>query len=848
MTETFSTERSTWAVNAYPWRETQELANALGLPPVVATVLAGRGLTDAAEAKAFLECSYPLPDPFLFGHMEGAVAAISIAVEQGGRIVIHGDYDADGITATALMVRGLRDLGVQAEWYLPSRFNEGFGLSRTAVEAIAAGGPGMLVTVDCGVNYPDEVALAQKAGLDVVVIDHHRPGPVLPACHLIHQVVGDYPHGDLCGVGLALKVMHALHIRLAGAARETLPEALHGLLDLVALGTVADLAPLQGENRYYVREGLKLIAIGQRVGLRALATVSGCAGVADSGTIAYRLAPRLNAAGRLADASPPLRLLLTEDEREAAELAGRLHELNGARQEVERRILEQALQQVEGLGELPPAIVLAGQEWHEGVVGIVASRLVERYHRPTILLGVREEVAKGSGRSISAYDLMAGLNASADLLTVYGGHRQAVGLTLQAERVDDFRRAVEEHAGRVLDARDLTPVYRADAVLGGFDMTAETALALTSLGPFGGGNPRPRFLLAGACIQDAEATRNGAHLRCNVQVDGVKARGIGFGMGAMTAELRESPAGRLIGAQFQVDEWQGVPRPEFLIERIGAPEGGTTGADDHALGWGGAGPAEERWDQNEVENGADEKGADEIASLDMPPVRDLRDRQGLSTAVAQVLATGERVLIVDCSVPHALSALRARVPLGPLAGGQVAPYCRGCLGADRAAAAAAGVVLADWDTAVASPWLRADRAHIVAVGPPYRARHVMFLRSATAEGAVAHLCYGEEERRSTVNLLRYLVHPRFAMVCVYRAVQENDSPDDRVLGRAREIGWEEAGVLLAPRYLERARAILGELGIERSRPGEAKLDARSIPTYVTAEADYQECSRLCLTL
>ncbi|MBN1321877.1 MAG: single-stranded-DNA-specific exonuclease RecJ [Thermoleophilia bacterium] len=863
MSEITGNERTSWAVNPYPWRETQALAAALGLPPIVATVLAGRGLTDPAEARAFIECSYPLPSPFLFGHMEQTVATLGEAVQQGRRIVIHGDYDADGITATALMVCGLLDLGLEAEWYLPNRFNEGFGLSRTAVETIAAGGPGVLVTVDCGVNYPEEVELAKQAGLDVVVVDHHRPGPVLPACHLIHHVVGEYPHGDLCGVGLALKVMHALHIRLAGASIDALPERLYPLLDLVALGTVADLATLKGENRYYVREGLKLIAIGQRVGIRALASVSGCTGVADSGTVAYRLAPRLNAAGRLADPSPPLRLLLTNDEREAAKLAVELHELNGARQEVERQILEEAVEQVEKLSALPPAIVLAGQEWHEGVVGIVASRLVERYHRPSILLGIREGVAKGSGRSVPGYDLITGLNAAAGLLTVYGGHTQAVGLTLRADRLDDFRRTMEEHAARMLDEDALTPIYRADAVLRGVDINVDTVLALASLGPFGSGNPRPRLLLVGADVQDAETTRNGAHLRCDVQVDGIRVRGIGFGMGEKAAGLREQPRGRLVGVQLRVDEWQGVPRPEFLIERIGDSEVDLAGVPDRQ---------EARTEPRlpAQDEGTSGRGSGVDSPFAMPPARDMRDQQGLTSAIAQVLATGERVLIVTGSPAQALSDMRVRLPLAALASGEVATY--GDWKRDETVSGGldrARVAVVDWESVAGTAYaaagtahaaaenaglvadtacLAADRAHIVAVDPPFRASHLAFLRCATAQGALVHLCYGKEERLATAGLLRHTVHPRFAMICVYRAMQEAGGQDDGVLERARELGRQEAGVDLTERALRRAQAILAELGIERPCLGEAKLEARSISAYVAAEADYEECSRLCLTL
>ncbi len=451
MTLTDLSQNTRWKVNPYSWAASRELANTLGLPLVAAMVLAGRGLSDPREARRFIQGEVDIPDPFLFAHMEGAVAAISEVVDRGGRVVVHGDYDADGITATAVMLLGLRELGLEAEWYLPSRFKEGYGLSRMAVESISAAGPALLITVDCGVNYPDEVALAKASGLDVIVVDHHQPGPVLPDCHLIHEVVGDYPHGTLCGVGLALKVLHGVHMRRRGAAADRLPPELLALLDLVAIGTIADLAALVGENRYYVREGLKLVAIGQRVGLRALAAVSGCTGSTDASTVAYRLAPRLNAAGRLADPSQPLRLLLTEDQAEATTLAQELHELNTARQDVERLILEQAVERVDSCGAPPPVIVLAGEEWHEGVVGIVAARLVERYHRPAILLGIRDGVAKGSGRSIGRYDIMQGLNACAEHLTVYGGHPQAVGLTLEAGRC---RRVPGRHrAARVAPAR-----------------------------------------------------------------------------------------------------------------------------------------------------------------------------------------------------------------------------------------------------------------------------------------------------------------------------------------------------------------------------------------------------------
>ncbi len=715
--------------------------------------------------------------------------------------------------------------------------------------------------MDCGVNYPDEVALARERGLEVIVVDHHQPGPALPDCHLIHEAAGGYPHGTLCGVGLALKVLHATYIRRRGAPSDRLPPELEGLLDLVAIGTIADLAALVGENRYYVSEGLKLIAIGQRVGLRALAGVSGCSGSTDSATVAYRLAPRLNAAGRLADPSPPLRLLLTEDEVEAAALAQQLHELNGARQDVERQILEQAVECVEAYETLPPVIVLAGEGWHEGVVGIVAARLVERYHRPAILLAMRDGVAKGSGRSIARYDIIQGLNACAGHLTVYGGHPQAVGLTLAATRVDDFRDAIERHAGSVLDPQDLVPTVRSDAVLRGEDLNADAAVALRALGPFGSGNPRPRLLLVGAEVQQAEATRDGSHLRCMVKVDGVKARGIGFGLGKYVATLQDDGHNKLLGVQLRVDTWQGAQRPEFLIEHLGSPPRNQPALLE-------CGPSCPSWNldwDDEPESGHSAPQCTSQASVGQPTcirgriTRDLRGQQGHISALAQILATGEPAVVVGCSVPHMLREARERLPLADLCSGGLACLARGC--ANWAGAGQAAVLFTEWDLIARAPTLAAGRAHLVAVDPPYRPDHIALLDSLGEKGMYVHLHYGADERLGTGQLLRYLVHPRFAMVCAYRSVEglaaegggaegarAVDGGHAEMLARAADLAWEEAGLVLSRRQLARAVDTLSELGLDRLRAGEAKLEARNIPAYAVAEAEYEECSRLCRNL
>ncbi len=853
-------EDITWELAPYSWAAAERLARELALPFPVATVLAARGLADPVEARTFLDCSVAIPDPFLFADMEVVVGRLTEAIERGDRIVIHGDYDADGVTATAVMVLGLRAMGAEVDWYLPSRFAEGFGLSRTAVESIASRGQALLVTVDCGVNYPDEVRLAQELGLDVIVIDHHQPGPVLPDCPLVHRVKGEYPHDHLCGVGLAFKVLHALHVRSAGASTTSVPEALHPLLDLVAVGTIADLVPLKGENRFYVREGLRLLTIGTRVGLRALSKVAGCAGAVDSGAVSFRLAPRLNAAGRLADASQPLCLLLTDDEKEAMGIAARLHELNGERQDVERQILQEAIVQVEGLESLPPLLVLSGEGWHEGVVGIVASRMVERYHRPALLLGERDGVAKGSGRSISRYDLMAGLNACAQWLTIYGGHPQAVGLTLPVEQVESFRQAMQEHAAERLTGDDVRPLYRADAVLRGDDVNADTALALASLGPFGSGNPRPRVLLVNAAIGQVDVTRTGAHLRCVVEVDGAKARAIGFGMGELAPSLREDGRGKTVGAQLLVDEWQGSLRPELRLEGVGA-------TDAAVRGFPLCGPGCRNMDAAEA--GAGDSFAEGEAGAVAPalhpssrrarpssqPVsltlsahegRDLRGAGGRMGAVAQVLATGEPTVILTCSVAHCLDELRRAMPLGDFTRGRLCCVGRGCLSAVEGRVDGLGVTIVEWDVATDLDFMGGEM-HVIAADPPYTEEHVLLLRRLAHEGAKVHLYYGEEQRQTTVGLLKYLAHPRFAMVCVYRA-RSGGSSEHEIARVAADLAWREARVVLPDAAFVRATQVLAELDLEHSNETEAKISLATIPLYARAEADYEECCRLCRTL
>src|SRR4051812_23279301 len=413
----------TWTISPCPHRQAGLLAQALGLSEITASVLVRRGYGDPEEARAFLQGEQPPHDPFLLGDMSTAVERIRAAISAGKRICVHGDYDVDGICATVLAVLVLRELGADVEWHLPSRFDEGYGVSGGTLERLAGEGCGLVLTVDCGITAADEVRRARELGLEVIVSDHHRPGDELPDCPLVTTKPSDYPFPELCGTGVAYKLGQAL----LGADSELLRRQ----LDLVALATIADVVPLLGENRSLVIAGLRVLARTQKPGLRALMRVAHVDPAAvDTGQIGFRLAPRINAAGRLGHPGAALELLLTEDADEARRLADRLEELNRDRQGVEEKILRAAITQIEEWPEAKrrrKAYVVWGDDWHEGVIGIVASRLVERYNRPVVLLAGGEGAWKGSGRSIPSFDLHGALRGCAQFLERFRGAPRAAG-------------------------------------------------------------------------------------------------------------------------------------------------------------------------------------------------------------------------------------------------------------------------------------------------------------------------------------------------------------------------------------------------------------------------------------
>ena len=553
-------QAGTWTIRPCPRREARALAQSLGLSETTASVLVRRGYGDPEKAQAFLAGDDPRHDPFLLGDMEAACSAIRRAIAAGKRICVHGDYDVDGICATALSVSVLRELGADVDWHLPSRFEEGYGVSGETLARLAADGCGLVLTVDCGITAVQEVEEARGLGLEVVVTDHHRPGAVLPDCPVVATRPSSYPFPELCGTGVVYKLLQAL-----GA------EGLERNLDLVAVATVGDVVPLVDENRALVAAGLRRLARTTRPGLRALMKTAHIdPATADAGAVAYRLAPRINAAGRLCHPRAALDLLLTDDAQEADRHASELERLNRDRQAVEDRILRDAIGQIE---EWPEArrrrrgYVLAGEDWHRGVVGIVASRLVERFHRPVVLIAGDDGAWTGSGRSIPAFDLHAALAATSARLERWGGHRAAAGLSVSPENLEAFVEDFSAHADRALSDDDLAPRITVDAVVDGRELTIGLCEELERLAPFGLGNPGVTLLAVGCELSELGAVGDGKHLKLAVKADGVRSGAIAFGEGRRLDAYRR-PGRYDVAFRLDANRWNGTVAPQLVVKRI----------------------------------------------------------------------------------------------------------------------------------------------------------------------------------------------------------------------------------------------------------------------------------------
>ena len=547
-----------------PPEHVRRLRRELGVSGPLAQVLVRRGLADPERARAFLAGDEE-HSPAAFAGIGEAVELVLRHVRDGERITIHGDYDVDGICSTAVLVRALRELGGDVDSYLPDRASDGYGLAADTVRRLAARGTRLLITVDCAITAVEEVELARELGMEVLVTDHHSPRAdgVLPRAPIVHPALCGYPCRDLCATAVAHKLAQAL---FTAAGRD--PGELRQDLDLVALATIADVVPLLGENRTLVRRGLRALAGTAKPGLRALMAVARVdPGRADERSVGFALAPRLNAAGRLYRADAGLELILTGDRMRAAQIAQELDGANGERRQVERRIRYEAEAQMAELGERS-AYVLAGEDWHPGVIGIVASRLVERSGRPVVLIALDGETGRASGRSVEAFDLLAGLTACAPHLLRYGGHRAAAGLEIERARVADFAAALSAHADGVLGPEELVGVEHVDAVVGGEDLGMALAEELRALAPFGRGNPKVCLMVADAVFADARPMGEGKHVRFAVESHGTRARAVAFGTGGRLPVEQGIPAQATF--TLEVNEWNGVSEPRLVLRQAQA--------------------------------------------------------------------------------------------------------------------------------------------------------------------------------------------------------------------------------------------------------------------------------------
>lgn len=533
----------------------------MGLPPAAARILIRRGLHDTESAHRFLNPRLDdLHDPFLLRDMDRAVERIRAAIARREPIEIHGDYDVDGVTSTVILKKALEMAGAEAGWHIPHRLHDGYGMQPAAVEDAAKRGARLIVSVDNGIRADAAIARANELGVDVIVTDHHLPEAELPPAFAVinpNRADCDYPNPNLCGAGVAFKLAHAI---LAGMGwpKAKLYRVLDSFLKLVAIATVADIVPLTGENRIIVKHGLAGLRDVRNPGLRALLKAAGFADrVPDAGEVGFRIAPAINASGRMDSAGQAVRMFLTSDADEADAIARELFALNQERQAAERSIVKEIFERCVAtpVTDSDAALVLWGDGWHRGVVGIVASRVVERFHRPAIVLGVENGLAQGSGRSIEAFHLLEALESMRELFTKFGGHAHAAGLTLPESSLNAFRERLRAWAAERLTPEDMQPLVGIDAVIELPDVNDGLWQALERIAPFGMGNPKPLFAARRAQLAGPPQVWKEKHLRFAARQSGRSVMMKGWNLSDLAVDLREA---REVDIAFEIErDWNG---------------------------------------------------------------------------------------------------------------------------------------------------------------------------------------------------------------------------------------------------------------------------------------------------
>lgn len=560
--------KTRWQLTQIDEEHVEALARDVGVHPTIARILALRGLRDKEQVFRFLHVSHDgLYDPFRLHGMQEAVTRIRRALEMDEKIWIYGDYDADGVSGTSAMIETFRLLGKEVSYYIPNRFTEGYGLNKAALEAAAAQGISLVITVDTGITAVEEAEWAQTRGLDLIITDHHEPPSVLPHAMAVinpKQPACDYPNDMLAGVGVTFKLAHALLGRV--------PDE---LLPLAALGTIADLVPLVDENRVIATLGLKKINERQHTGINALLDVAGLSDrEVTAGHVGFALGPRINASGRLDTAKPAVQLLTSRSYDEALILAKQLDDINQERQKLVDEITEMAISEVTvNEDEHRYAIVLARPGWNVGVLGIVASRLVERFYRPAVVLGVDETSgqAKGSARSIEGFDLYRALSKFQELLPHFGGHKMAAGMTMAARDVETLRTRLNVLVSEWLTEDDFVPVAHIDVACSVEEIETEWVEQLSLLEPFGAGNKTPRFHITGGRLQEIRRIgREQSHLRLSLATGASKLQAVAFQMGEVAEEIAPGVHLEAVG-ELEINEWNGNRSPQLIVHDISVP-------------------------------------------------------------------------------------------------------------------------------------------------------------------------------------------------------------------------------------------------------------------------------------
>jgi single-stranded-DNA-specific exonuclease len=838
-----STGAPAFVAEPYSYAEARLLAEELGVSEPLAVTLVRRGYRTPEEARSFLAAEEEHPSSAFEG-MGAAVERVQAAIEAGRRITVHGDFDVDGVCATALMVGCLRGLGADCDWFIPSRVDDGYGLSAQNVRRLAERGTSLLLTVDCGITSGEEVALARELGMEVIVTDHHQPGAELPDCQILHPEVSGYPFASLCGTGVAWKLACALR-EGTGTPGPTskvgpgvpVPSADGVDLDLVALATVADVVPLVGENRSIVRRGLAQVRRAKRIGMRALLEAAKCEPERlDEGDLAFRLAPRINAAGRLYRADAGVELFLTQDEKRAEAIAVELSRANSERRATEREVdaaAEAALRELPDHLREAHGLVLAGEDWHPGVVGIVASRLVERHHRPVVVISLDADGnGRGSGRSIPGFDLLGALDACAEHLEGFGGHRAAAGLQIRAENVAPFQEAFAAHANEVLSPEDLRRTEKIDAIVGGVGLGLELAEEMKQLAPFGMGNPGVRLLVPSARVSNVRTMGEGKHARFSLHSGSHRALGVAFGRSSLGVEDEEVLDASV---RLEVNHWNGSIEPRLVLRELyplDEPE-----ADEpvppHSCSWEEA----DWWHRFEAELDAETANEADIRPFSRSRESHRRLVQGnapVTVVLAELVSSGAGVLAVCADASRRAALASGAVGLSRFNGGAAMIACHRCGGEEIArlrSRADSGLALIDYAALEREPELASAFEHVVLVDPP---------RSAGDEGRAdepflgasgfLHAPWTEAELQFATQALAEQWATREGVAATYRGLRETG---DARGSRLRQALSGTGPHPLCPEAAARRFRVLRELGLVQGSPESGEGTVRVVSSVRT---------------